>query len=357
MYITTKLELENFCQSLNKESFIAIDTEFSRESTYYPKLCLIQMATKNQAVIIDALNLDLSPLAEVLQNENIVKVFHSAKQDLEILNLVYNCLPKNIFDTQIAASFCGFNSSISYEALVLELLEEQIDKSHRVSDWTQRPLTSQQTQYALADVTHLYKIYSLLLDKLKQNKRLNWALEEMNSLNNPSSFIVNLEQIWQKIKDTKGIKISLILKKLAAWREIKAQQENLPRNHYLNERYLIKLAEIMPINTNELRSMAYFKNIKESLAEEIITVIQNALEQEMEQDLIEQETYLKSIDKVKLSQLKELLNLTAEQYNLTPSLIASTAELKALCYNEKNLELRFLKGWRYDIFGKLALEI
>ena len=356
--ITNTEDLEKFCYEISGNNFITIDTEFSRETTYYPKLCLIQIAGCDSVTIIDALSQDinLSILDKVLQNPNIVKVFHSAKQDLEILYQLYNHLPKNIFDTQIAASFCGFGGSISYETLVLELVNIQIDKSHRVSDWTKRPLSDEQIEYAFGDVTHLREVYLTLIKSLKENKRLAWAIEEMDSLNSPNNFIIDVDQVWHKIKNIREVKVNLILKKLASWREIKAQQANLPRNHYLNEKYLFKLVENMPITLEEIKRISYFSNIEDNISNEILDLIRNALNQQLEEDLSNKE-YITNYSNT-LPQLKLLLKFKAKKYHLPPQLLATSLELKNFSNDDKNLStIRFFNGWRYEIFGKFAIDI
>ena len=360
MHVITKTsELESFCQAIMAEKFITIDTEFSREATYYPKLCLIQIASEKQAVIIDALSpaINLSPLDLILQKPSLIKVFHSAKQDLEALYLLFKHLPQNIFDTQIAASFCGFGDSISYEALVLEFTQIQIDKSHRVSDWTKRPLSINQLEYALADVTHLRIVYLKLMELLKAKNRLAWALEEMTSLDSPANFTIDLEQAWHKIKNIRDVKVNLVLKKLASWREVKAQQHDLPRNHYLNERHIFKLVENIPITLAELKSINYFHNIDKELGEEIITIIQNALSAQIEADLNNAPRYSRNNREIS-AQLKLLLQLKADEYSLSPQLLATSLELKTIAGESETIKTpRCLSGWRYDIFGKFALDI
>jgi ribonuclease D len=349
VYITEKLELERFCESLSGSEFVTIDTEFSRDASYYPKLCLIQVANNNRAVVIDAIKLDISPLNKILQDSKIVKIFHSARQDLEVLYQLNGCLPKNIFDTQIAASFCGFTAAVSYEALVLEIVGQQIDKSHRVCDWTKRPLSQDKLDYALGDVTHLREVYKELLSRLEENKYLSWAMEEMRDLGN-INLDVDIEKSWLKIKHTKDIKMTLVLKKLAAWRELKAQEHNLPRNHYLNEKHLIRLSQNNPITLNELKRISYFKNVENKLGEEIIDIIQKAMELQITEDLLDSK-FVRPCPKM-LMRLKTLLHKKAEEYNIPAQIIATNAELKDICNNEKNM--RCLRGWRYEIFGKFA---
>ncbi len=356
-YINTNADLIKFCDSLAKTSFISVDTEFHRTKTYYPKLCLIQIATETQAVIIDALaDLDLEILRPIFQNPKIIKIFHSAKQDLEILYLLYNELPVNIFDTQIAACFCSIGNSISYEDLVKEVLTIQLDKSHSLSDWTRRPLSDKQKEYAYADVTYLNKLHPKLIDLLHANKRLAWVMEENDALNKIENFITNRDKAWLKLKETQGIKINLVIKRLAAWREEKAQIADLPRNHYLPEICLYELAKYLPITLAELRKINHFKNISDQEGSEIIAVIQDALNDQLTQDLSAALNMPNKINLELLSQLKSLLKTQANIYKLPTNVIATSQELKDLC-SGNYVESKMLKGWRYQVFGELALRM
>jgi len=350
-------ELEEFCSSIEQGDFLTVDTEFFRETTYYPELCLVQLASKDRAVIIDVLSKDmkLDILDNILQDKNIPKVFHSAKQDLEIIYQLYNRLPKNIFDTQIAASFCGFGDCASYESLVWEILATKIDKSYCVSDWSLRPLMEEQIAYALGDVTYLRNIYLYLREELKNNNYA-WAMEDMHGLTNLSNIIIDPEIAWKKIKDLRGVKVNLVLKKLALWRELKAQESNLPRNHYLHEKHLIKLFEVMPITIKDLKRINYFNEFDEELSNEIIKVIEDALTLQLEEDLQENipaysNSYKTSKD---IASLKKLLAEKSEEYNISTRLISTSAEIKALCSGD--MDLKILKGWRKQVFGQDALQ-
>ncbi|MEK6734479.1 MAG: ribonuclease D [Pseudomonadota bacterium] len=345
--ITNSLELTNLCSELQGNKYIAIDTEFFRQNTYYPKLCLLQLATESEQFLIDPLinNLDLSPLDEVLQNDLIVKIFHSAKQDLEILYQVFKRLPKNIFDTQIAASFCGFGLSISYDNLVKEFFGIQLDKSLRISDWRKRPLLKSQIDYAIGDVTYLYDIYIKLIKLLEKNNYLDWANEEMLILSDPNTYIVDLDQVWRKIKSNKNLCFTPLLKNLAAWREMKAQEKDLPRNHFLHENDLIKLVETIPLSLLELKKTI---SIKEKYAIEIIEVIKKTLKEDEVKDIKNNNLEL-------LVELKSLLKNEAEAYRLPPQLIATSSELKSFA-NGLTPNPRFLSGWRYNVIGAKALK-
>ncbi len=341
--ITTNGELKKFCCSIESCEYIAIDTEFSREKTYYPEAYLVQISGGDENAIIDLMSTELISFEPILQNENIVKIFHAAKQDLEILYRYFGKLPKNIFDTQIAASLCGFGYSVSYEELVYKLLGVQLDKTHQVSDWSIRPLNEQQLTYALADVIYLQKLYPLLIDLLQQSQRLEWAIEDNNLLNQTSNFTVNFEQIWKKIKNVK--EANIVLKDLAIWREKKAQEMNLPRNHFIHENIIIKLAEYIPIEQNQV-----LKIHNKLPAEEIVNVIKTALRKNVT------ETILAPEKPTKLLKIKKLLNHKAKELNIPAPLIATSQELKDFLYNP-NEQFRFLRGWRYEVFGALVSKI
>lgn len=359
MYITTNLELKKFCESIHNKNYISIDTEFCRERTYYPQLCLVQIATEDTAVIIDPLNeeLDLDILNSILQDSKIRKVFHSAKQDLEIMLFIFKELPKNIFDTQIASSFCGMGNSISYESLVSEILGIRIDKSHCLSDWTKRPLSKQQIEYALGDVTHLYKIYPRLLSILEDKGRISWAEEEINNLNQVDNFFISMDLAWLKLKNNHRLKINLVIKKLAAWRELQARKFNLPRNHYLKEQHLFDLAKTLPITMVELKRIKHFENVSEEDGEEIISIIRSSLNEQTELDLSDKVSDEEKINTTLLSKLKVLLTERSEKYLLPPSLIATTQDLKNFCKLNSSDEGLIVTGWRYKIFGEEALEL
>lgn len=355
MLITNTKLLEEFCSQITQEKMIAIDTEFSRDATYYPKLCLIQIATINKAAAIDILSneIDFSALISILKDQKITKIFHSARQDLESLLVFFKFLPNNIFDTQIAASFCGYGTSISYELLVNEIFAYKLDKSLRISDWTHRPLSSEQIDYALSDVNYILKIYDYLHKKLVANNRLDWALEDMSNLNQLKNFDKNIDQAWHKIKYVHNLKIDLVLKKLASWREIKAQEYNLPRNHFLNEKNLIKLAKVKPITLEEIKSIEAFKNFNPVYCDEIINIILNALEEQISLDIKNNQDKIPKNDNY-YRKLNDLLLFCIKEHNLPNEVIASKQELKEFL---KSGKARFLEGWRYEIFGKYIKEI
>lgn len=355
MLITTTKLLEEFCSQIKQEKMVAIDTEFSRDTTYYPKLCLIQVASINRAAAIDVLceEIDLSALISILKDPKIIKIFHSARQDLESLLVFFKFLPNNIFDTQIAASFCGYGASVSYEFLVNEFFSYKLDKSLRISDWTHRPLSSEQIDYALADVNFILKIYDQLYKKLIANNLYDWALEDMRELNQLEKFDKNIDQAWQKIKYSHNLKIDLVLKKLSSWRELKAQELNLPRNHFLNEKNLIKLAKVKPITLEEIQAIEGFKNFSLVYCNEITNIILKALEEEIYID-INDNKQKQSENKNYYQELNNSLILCAKKHNIENEIIASKQEIKDFL---KNGKARFLRGWRYEVFGKKAQQI
>ncbi|HRQ61952.1 MAG TPA: ribonuclease D, partial [Alphaproteobacteria bacterium] len=240
MIITKQKDLDALCKNLAQKPFITFDTEFLREKTYYPKLCLIQVADpEKNAAAIDPLadGLDLAPLFDLLQNEMVLKVFHAGRQDLEILfNITGGQLPKPFFDTQVAAMVCGYGDQVGYEALVRDIAKVQIDKSSQFTDWSRRPLTQRQIDYALDDVIHLVDVYQSLTRRLEEKGRTEWVFEEEAVLANPATYVVEPREMWQKVKiKTPKPKALAILRELAAWREMRAQEKDLPRSWVMKD--------------------------------------------------------------------------------------------------------------------------
>ena len=233
-YVKDTNHLSEVCSKLNKSKFLAIDTEFIREKTYWPKLCLIQVFNGEDKIIIDPLvkGLDLKPFFKILSNNEIVKIFHSGRQDIEIFYNLTKKIPKNIYDTQIAAMVCGFGDSIGYENLVSQLLGKKIDKTSRLTNWSNRPLSKKQINYAISDVTHLFEIYPLIKDKIINNKRESWFKEEIRILISKKTYDLNPDDSWKRLKYRNLNKNSIgILIELAKWREIKAQEKDVPRGN------------------------------------------------------------------------------------------------------------------------------
>lgn len=360
--IETTSELEAFCSHLVKQPFITVDLEFLREKTYYAELCLIQVATLEQAAIIDPMapKLDLSPFYAILNNPQIVKVFHSGRQDLEILIKLTGKIPSPIFDTQIAAMVCGYGEAVSYENLVKNILQIELDKSVRCSNWCIRPLDSKQLKYALADVTHLVHIYKHLQEELQASGRESWFKSEIEQLCDPKTYHIEPFEAWQKIKHrSHNAFILTVLRELAAWRELRAQSKNTPRQSIIKDDCLLNIASNYPHTPEEL---AQIRNIRKDiingkLADEILDILEQC-------DKIKPENYVKPPREKSLSAgaqalyelLKLLLKIRSQEKGVVAKLIASEDDLKALAtFKDKNN--RALEGWRYELFGQDALEL
>jgi len=345
MIITKTENLQELCDKLAQEPFFALDTEFFREKTYYPKLCLIQVATKEIKAIIDPLadDIDLSPFYELLQNNSVKKIIHSSRQDIEIFYYLTGEVPKNIYDTQIASMVCGFGESISYEKLVNYYCDAELDKSVRLTDWTNRPLSAKQINYALSDVIYLVDIYEKLIENIKIAKRETWIEEEMNLITNKELYVSNPDEIWKKIKKKPPEKKKrVVLKELAKWRELKAIELNIPRKHVLNDNTLINMAKCYPTNLQNLKKTRYNNEIKE--------LINNISDFQ-----IDETTYYEPESQNLFSLIKILLKIKCEEYNVASKIIISKEDMIKFINGERDLSV--LSGWRYDIFGQYALQL
>ena len=363
--IKTTSELSQFCQYANNFDYITVDTEFLRERTYYPKLCLIQLAIpgdqENSAVLIDPLegNLDLSPLYKLFLDSDIVKVFHAARQDLEIFFHDKNIIPSPLFDTQLAAMVCGFGEQVGYETLVRSICKVNLDKSSRFTDWSLRPLSNNQQQYALADVTHLRQIYEYLKEQLKRNEREIWLEEELNTLKSSETYITRPNEAWKRIKSrSNSNKFLGIVARLAEFRETYAQKNNIPRNRVLKDDALMELASLKPKSFDDLsRSRLLLRDARKGkIAKGILDSIKVA------EDLkYEQVNYVTKVPKIlngnsALSDmLRVLLKAKSEELGVAAKLIANSSDLDSLASGERTVPA--LSGWRYQIFGREALEL
>src|SRR5580692_9180048 len=248
-FITTTAELEALCSRLHEEKFVTVDTEFMRERTYWPELCVVQLAGTHEVAVVDAEapELDLAPLGELLADQAVMKVFHAARQDIEIFVLKFGDVPRPLFDTQVAAMVAGFGDQVGYEALVGGLTGGSIDKAHRFSDWSVRPLSPAQIAYAAADVTYLREVYEKLSARLEADNRLPWVAEEMAILTNPDTYRADPQTMWQRLRSRSGNRRYLgVLRALAAWRELEAQRVNIPRQRLLRDEILLELAASAP---------------------------------------------------------------------------------------------------------------
>ena len=363
--IKTTSELSKFCTYASKFDYLTVDTEFLRERTYYPKLCLIQLAIPSDqeanAVLVDPLDnqLDLSPLYELFLNTNVVKVFHAARQDLEIFFHDKNIIPKPLFDTQLAAMVCGFGEQVGYETLVRSICKVNLDKSSRFTDWSLRPLTNSQKDYALADVTHLRQIYEYLKSELKQNKREGWVQEELNILKNPETYITRPNEAWRRIKTrSNSSKFLGIVSKLAEFREKYAQQNDIPRNRVFKDDALMEIASLKPKSFDELsRSRLLLRDARKGrIASGILESVKAAQVSNFEEVNKEVKLAKNLNGNSALSEmLRVLLKAKSEELGVAAKLIAISADLDSLASGERTVPA--LLGWRHKVFGKDALDL
>ena len=363
--ITKNSELQEFCTKAANSKYITIDTEFLRERTYFSKLCLIQLAIpgdeNDSAVLVDNLanKLDLSPIYKLFQNENVVKVFHAARQDVEIFYLDSGIFPYPLFDTQIAAMVCGFGDQVAYETLVKQVAKQTLDKSSRFTDWSRRPLTEAQKKYALADVTHLRIIYEFLSSKLQKTDRLTWVEEEIKILISPETYNFDPKNSWRRIKTKSNSRRFLgIVAALAEFREKFAQTKNIPRNRVIKDDALLELASNKPKNLDDLSKSRLL--LREARKGELASGLLNAIEKGIntpEADLPEKldKTDKSIVNSALADLLRVLLKSCSESAGVASKLIASASDLDSLAAGDRSLAA--LQGWRLEIFGKSALDL
>ncbi|WP_137700321.1 ribonuclease D [Marimonas lutisalis] len=363
--LTKTEELAAFCEEARQHPYVTLDTEFLRERTYFSKLCLIQMAYPGEgnenAVLVDPLadGLSLEPMYEMFRDTGVVKVFHAARQDLEIFQVEAGVLPDPLFDTQVAAMVCGFGEQVGYETLVRKIAREGLDKTSRFTDWSRRPLTDAQKKYALADVTHLRAIYEYLAAELEKTGREKWVKEELGVLTDPATYEVKPSEAWKRVKTrTHSGKFLAIVRELARFREGYAQSRNIPRNRVFKDDALVELASTKPSNMQELgRSRLLLREARRGeIAEGILDAVKLGLECPPE-DLPKVD---KSRDKLQVNPaladlLRVLLKAKTESEGVAPKLIAPSADLDLIAAGERDVPA--LKGWRREVFGEDALRL
>ncbi len=360
--IASTSDLENLCQELRSAEFLTVDTEFMREQTYYPKLCLIQVASPDVAATIDPLarGLDLKPFWELMAGPDQVKVFHAARQDLEIFHCEGRLIPQNVFDTQVAAMVCGFGDQISYVNLVRSVSGAQLDKSSRFTDWSKRPLSDKQLNYALGDVTHLRDVYLHLKAELEKSGRASWLAEEMAILTDPSTYEQHPELSYQRLKaKVKNRKAMGVLMSLAAWRERTAQAQNVPRQRVMRDEALYDIANHAPRSTSELGGLRSVPDgfSRSSRAKDIVAAVEEGLARDMaEVPQLRQGQPLSAEATATLELLKVLLKSAAARHGVATRLIADASDLEALARYEEP-DVPALSGWRRDLFGADALAL
>jgi len=364
LVITETAPLADFCGRLATVPWFTIDTEFIRESTYYPRLCLIQLAgpDQGQEAIVDPLapGLDLAPLVDLLDKPDVVKVFHAARQDLEIFYHLNGRLPAPLFDTQVAAMVCGFGDQVSYEKLAGALAGTQIDKSARFTDWARRPLAKRALDYALSDVTHLRKVYRKLCEQLVQSDRIGWLAEEMAILADPATYRTEPEQAWKRLKPRgRSRKQFALLQALAAWRERTAQQKDLPRNRVIKDEQLFDLAAQAPTTAEALAATrglsADFSRSK--MGREIVETVAGVLAQPSESwPAPPADDNLAPVPGPLVELLKVLLKQRCDEAQVAPKLVAGVSDLEAILRDDE-ADVPALHGWRRALFGNDALAL
>jgi ribonuclease D len=360
--ITRTEDLAAVCAKLSTAPFIAVDTEFMREQTFWPRLCLVQIASGDREVLIDSLapELDLTPLFDLMVDENVLKVFHSARQDIEIVHHLAGVLPHPIFDTQVAAMVCGFGEAVSYSMLVKRLLGRNLDKSSRFTDWSRRPLTERQLTYALGDVTHLRDLYPKLRAQLDQSERASWLSEEMAILTDPATYELHPEHAWRRLKmRIKTPKALAILMELAAWREREAQTQDVPRSRVLKDEALYDIAGQAPRTAEELGSLRSLHNgfARSQRGRAVLEAVQRGIDRDPTTipPLRRGEPMPPEAQAV-VDLLRVLLKATAGRHGVAPKLIATSDELEQIARSD-DADAAALRGWRRKLFGEDALAL
>jgi len=356
--ITATSELADACRRMAKHPFVTIDTEFLRETTYYPLLCVTQMASAEEAVVIDALapGIDLSPFYGLMANEKVMKVFHAARQDIEIVWHAAKLIPHPIFDTQVAAMVLGYGDSISYDQLVQRITGDALDKSHRFTDWTRRPLSEAQLRYAISDVTHLREVYLKLVEDLLQRGRAEWVEDEMRVLTSPETYRLEPENAWQRLKTrVRKPKELAVLIEVAAWREREAQARDVPRSRVLKDEVIADLAVHAPTsaeNLTHLRSLP--KGFERSRwGEAIIAAVARGLARDTK--TLPRPVRIQSAANgaAVVELLKVLLRMVSERHHVAAKVIATVDDLERVAADD-TADVPALTGWRRELFGEKA---
>ncbi len=359
--ITSTEALAAACTRLAAHPFVTVDTEFLRETTYYPKLCLIQMASTDDAVLIDPLapGIDLAPFLALMADSRVVKVFHSARQDLEIVWNMGGLVPAPLFDTQIAAMVCGYGDSVSYEQLVNDLAKARVDKSSRFTDWSRRPLSEAQLTYALSDVTHLVQVYESLMRELEGNGRLSWLDEEMAILTSPETYRADPDNAWRRLAGRlRKPKEIAVLMEVAAWREREAQSRDVPRGRILKDDAVIDLATSAPRSVEALGRLRSIPNgfERSRTAADILEAVERGVARDPKTVPMPERSRRSGASGAIVELLKVLLKAVAEQEGVAPKIIATVDDLEAIAEDDA-ADVPALHGWRRGFFGEKALAL
>ncbi|MGL3606695.1 ribonuclease D [Rhizobium sp. G187] len=361
--IETTAALEEACRLLAQSDFITIDTEFLRETTFWPELCLIQMASPEHEFIVDpmAKGIELTSFFELMANPAVVKVFHAARQDIEIIFHLGNLIPHPIFDTQVAAMVCGFGDSVSYDQLVQKVKNVHIDKTSRFTDWSRRPLSEKQLDYALADVTHLRDVYAKLKAQLEAEGRAEWLTEEMAVLESRDTYDLHPDQAWQRLKMRLRKPTELaVMQYVTAWREREARSRNVPRSRVLKDDAIYEIAQQQPKDTEALgRLRTVPKGWERSSSGAAIVEQVNAALALPKSDMphLQRHSHAPEGTQSAVELLKVLLRLTSEKHGVAAKVIANSEDLEKIAAEGETAEVAALQGWRKELFGDLALKL
>lgn len=360
--ISSTADLTAACAALAAHDYVAVDTEFLRETTFWPKLCVVQLAGPDTAVVVDALadGLDMTPFLDLMRNERVMKVFHSGRQDIEIIFNMGGFVPHPVFDNQVAAMVCGFGDSISYDQLVQRVSGHHIDKSSRFTDWTRRPLTQKQFDYALSDVTHLRDVYHHLKKRLADQGRSDWVAEEMEILTSQGTYDLAPEDAWTRLKLRVKKPIELaILKEIAAWREREARSRDVPRSRIVKDDTIYEIAADQPRDAAALANLrSLSKGFERSKAgEEILACVKRALAIPRDQlPAIPRGRPMPDGAGAAVDLMKVLLKLVCEKHGVASKVVATVDELEAIAADDE-ADVPALKGWRRELFGGEALKL
>jgi ribonuclease D len=359
--ITTTSDLNAACARLAQHDFVTLDTEFMRETTFFSKLCLIQMASVEEDILIDPLapDLDLTAFYDLLRNEKILKVLHAGRQDIEIFWHSDQCIPSPVFDTQIAAMVCGYGDSVSYEQLVHDLAKARIDKSSRFTDWSQRPLSDSQRHYARSDVTHLRTVYQALNEKLQANGRAHWLADEMKILTSPATYDLHPQDAWQRLRGRirKPRDLGLLIE-LCAWRENEARERNVPRSRVLKDDAIMDLVTSAP---RTVEAMAKLRSLpsgfeRSRAAADILAAIEKGLALDPKSLPVLEKSERRNGNGATVELLKVLLKMVSEKEGVAAKVLATTDDLEAIAHDDE-APVPALQGWRRPVFGAQALAL
>ena len=360
--VTTTEQLAQAVGELSVHPFVAVDTEFLREQTFWPELCLIQLAAPGVELIVDPLapDIDLKPFFELMANTRVVKVFHAARQDIEIVYSEAGLIPTPVFDSQVAAMVCGFGESVSYVNLVKKITGRDLDKSSRFTDWSRRPLSEKQLVYALGDVTHLRDVYLHLKTELEVSGRSSWLSEEMEELTNTATYESDPEEAWRRLKlRVKNRKALAVLMELAAWRDRLAQTQDVPRGRILRDEALYDIANQAPTSPEQLGELRTLSDgfSRSARAKEIIEAVKRGLARDFKLlPPLPQGQPLSAEATATLELLKVLLKSSAARHRVAPRLIADSSDLEAIATHPEP-DVAAMKGWRRQLFGDDALRL